>query len=193
MPLNPVILGLDIVQRLEVTDPVAAVLLLAMPVPIIQWTIANVTVSPTLGIPLLAAGPLIVGTGGLIIPDTAPLTQLIASALGMTDPVGVAKMGIITAHYAEVMAEHGQVKTDLLLAYAGPAPPPSGPVAGTGGITVAQPFKFWEALELTDAPGIAKWTAFGDALKDHLELFATIAPTMTNLIGGIVSGTGAVT
>lgn len=193
MPMNPIALGALLVSKVGPTDALGIAGYIAMGVPFVSWTAANVTVSPTLGIPLIAAGPKIVGTGGLIVGDSSPLIQALASAIGIQDAAGIEHMGKAVKHYAAVLKEHGQVNTDALVAFAGPAPPPSGPVSGTGGIKVAKDFDFATALNVQDAPGKALWKAFGEALKEHLESAATIAPTMTNLIGGPVTGSGPVT
>lgn len=190
--MNPALLGAALVADLSVTDPVGAALFLAMPAPIITWISSNVQADPTKNVPLIAVGTSIVGEGGFTCGSTNTLTTAIASAIGMTDPVGISKMSLVTQHIADTLSNYGHINASSLIAYAGPAPPPTGPVSGTGGVTLSQPFTFYTALSITDAPGIQYWTAFGDALQDHLESFAVIAPTMTNpASGGVVSGTGA--
>lgn len=192
--MNPVALGAAVVAALDMTDPVGIPLMMAMQVPIITWTIANVVAVPTMGTPLIAAGPVVTGTGGFTVAPSTPLTVLIASALGVTDGAAIAKMELMTAHYADTIRTYGVIDPSALVAYAGPAPPPTGPVAGFGKMLLTQPFQFYTAMGITDAPGIAKWTAYGNALKSHLEAFAIITPAMINPAPfGPLTGTGVVT
>ena len=190
--MNPAILGLAVVESLEVTNPVVAALLIAMQAPLILWTTANVQANPLMNIPLIAAGPAVVGQGGFTVGSPDALTGIVSAALGMVDPAGMSKMGIITKHYAATITQFGQIDATGLVAFAGPAPPPIGPVAGTAKMKLAKPFTFWKALALTDAGSIEKWTKYGDALKTHLETFALITPAMTNAIGAPLTGTGTV-
>jgi hypothetical protein len=190
--LNPAVLGLEIVAATIPTDPLGIIAHMAIAAPLMLWTASNVTVNPLGGVPLVAAGPKVVGTGALVVADPTPLIQILCAAIGILDDPGVAKVGTIVTHYAEVMRT-GQVNTALLVAYAGPAPPPSGPVSGTGAILIPGEFDFKTALEVTDAPGMAKWDAFGAALKSHIEANSMISPTMVNAIAGPLTGSGAVT
>jgi hypothetical protein len=192
MPMNAVVLGAQVVADLGVSDPVASGLLIAMQAPICVWTASNMKVSPTANIPLIAAGTAITGEGGFTYSDVPSLTNAIASAIGMTDAVGLSKMSIVTQHYADTIRDHGIVLATSLVAFVGTPPPPTGPVSGTGKILLMEDFKFYEALNITDDAGIETWTKYGASLKTHLEAFADVLPgTMMNpATGGPVTGEG---
>lgn len=200
MPMNAVVLGLQVVVDLEVTDPVVAGLLIAAQVPLINWTKSNMKADPSIGSPLLnlkAAGAAITGIGGFSYTDVNALTNALCTAIGLTDPVGKTKAAIVTQHYADTIAAYGKILPSGLIAFTGPAPPDPGPVTGTGKIFLDGDFTFYTALGLTDALSIATWTTFGNSLKLHLNTFGDVQPnlpstgTMVNpSIGGNVTGLG---
>lgn len=194
MPLNPVVLGLLLVEKVGPTDPLGIAGYMAMGAPIVTWTLANLQAVPGMNIPLIAAGAVIGGEGGFSAGSTAPLKTALAAAIGISDAAGLEKLGIVTQHYADTLVQFGKIDPSGLIAFTGPPPPPIGPVTGTGGLILDGEFRFFEALEVTDAPGIEKWTAFGEALKEHLESSALITPAgMQNpAVGGAVIGTGTV-
>ncbi len=193
MALNPLLLGGLFVTNTQNTDPVGAALMVLLGAPFVAWTLANVVVNPLAGTPLVALGPVVTGTGGLVVGPPQPLGLLLAAAVGSVDPASLAKWQVVAAHYAEKLTSGGGIfNTSTLVAWVGPLPP-VGPVTGVGvGIALAAPFDFATALEITDAVAGAKWTAMGAALETQLKL-ALITPTMTNAINAPLLGTGAVT
>ncbi len=196
MPLNPAVLGALLVAEVGPTDPLGIAGYMAMGAPIVSWTLSSLVADPTKGTPLIAAGATILGTGGFNAGSTATLKTALAAAVGIKDAVGIAKVGIVVQHYADTLATKGQIVPLSLIGYIGPSPPgpPIGPVTGTGTVVLSDDFKFYEALNVTDAPGIAKWKAFGNALKTHLQTAALVTPAamLNPAAGGLVTGTGTV-
>ncbi len=193
MPLNPAILAPALVVASGVTDPIGIAGWTAIAGVFVAWTIPSVIVNPLGGTPMIAIGPLITGTGALVV-VVPPVTLglMLAAASASVDPAGIAKWTAVATEYARWLMTCG-VNTTGLIAYAAPPPAPSpGPVAGVGLLQLVGTPDFPTAVGVTDPPGMANWSAVASAVALSLQA-AIVTPSMMNPgVGGPVTGTGSI-
>lgn len=191
MAFNPGILGPALVIASGTTDPIGSAAWLVIAANIVSWTIATCTLNPLGGTPLIAVGPAVTGTGA-IVPGPAPVLGLtLAASAGSVDAAGIAKWTAVATEYATWLSTFG-CNPATLVAYVGPLPP-VGPVAGTALLSPVGKPNFAQAIGITDAPGIAHWSAVADAVALQAAL-GMVTPAMVNAAGGgPVTGIGTLT
>lgn len=191
MPLNPAILAPALILASGTKDPIGAAGWTAAAAAIVPWTIANVVVNPLGGAtPLIAVGPLVTGTGGLIVGPGVTLGPLLAAAAGSIDAAGITKWTAVANEYAQWLGTCG-VNPSTLVAWVGPLPP-VGPVSGVATLSLVGKPDFATKIGLTDEAGITHWGAVADAIVAQLTL-AVVTPVMTNPAGGgPLTGVGSI-
>lgn len=191
MPLNPGTLGPALVVASGTTDPIGTAAWIVIAANICAWTISTCTLNPLGGTPLIAAGPVVTGTGA-IVPGPSPVLGLtLAASAGSVDAAGIEKWSAVAAEYARWLATFGCNPLSLV-AYVGPIPP-VGPVTGTALLAPVGKADFATAIGLTDAAGRQYWGAVADAVALALSI-GTVTPAMTNAAGGgPLTGIGTIT
>lgn len=159
---------------------------------LVPWVVANVTVQPTGGTPLVATGAAIAGTGALLVGgSSSALGSSLAAAAGSVDAAGVTAWQALAAAVCTWLAT-GTVVPAGLIGYVGAG---AAPVTGAGALAFASPPALAGAVGATDAAGITAWTAIGSALQAHLTSSAVVSPlpAMANPgAGGPVTGLGSI-
>lgn len=184
MALSAATLGPALASAAGSTDAPGLAAWNAIAAAIITWVTAAI-VSAVGGTPLVAAGPVISGTGA-IVPTGAPA---LAAAAGSTDAIGVASWVTIASTLATWLATGG-INPSTLVAYTGVG---SGPVTGTAVLAFTSAPPLATAAGSTDSVGIAAWAAIATAIRSHLQTASMVLPVMTNAgIGGPVAGTGTI-
>lgn len=154
--------------------------------------------------PTAGETPMVVAAG-VVAPSTGGFTKVPAGHLALgaalaaaslsVDPVGLAKWLAVAKALVDWCGSYMCYGPSGLAGYAGPAPPPAGPLTGTGKVTFLNDAvgpKLAEAAGSTDAAGIAKWTAIGAAIIASIKANGAIAPAALQnpAAGGPVTGTG---
>lgn len=146
---------------------------------------------------VVAAGVVAPNTGGFTtVPGGhLPLGAALAAASLSLDAAGIAKWLAVAEALVSWCGSYMCYGPSGLVAYAGPAPPPAGPMTGTGRVAFTNRLvgpSLAEAAGSTDEVGIAKWTAIGAAIIQTIETSGQIAPAALQnpAVGGPVTGTG---
>jgi hypothetical protein len=190
MPLAGPLLGVQLAASAGSIDPAGIAGWLGIAGALVSWTQSNVNVNSLGGTPLVAAGPVITGTGGLIVGPYPVLGLAMAAGAGSVDAAGIAKWTAIAEALTSWMSVAGGINPSTLIAYVGLG---SGPVTGTALLSFTGPCATLPAAAgATDPPGILAWTAIALAIQTHLML-GLVTPIMVNPgTGGPVTGTGTV-
>jgi len=190
VPLNPATLGAQIVAASGSIDAAGIAAQILIAAQFVTWTLSNIIVNATGGTPLVAVGPAITGTGGLIVGPTPILGIQLAAAAGSVDAAGLSKWAAIASEYGNWLSQGG-IDPSTLIAYVG-VTPPTGAVTGTALLHFNGPPNFAQAIGITDSTGAARWKAIAAAVQTHMQL-ALMTPAMINPgTGGPVTGTGTI-
>jgi hypothetical protein len=193
MAINPVALAPAVIAAAGSTDAVGIVAWTAITSVISTWLITGVP-TPTLNTPLIAAGPVITGEGGIVYADAgASLGPLLAAAAGSVDPPGVAAWLAIGLAMGVWMNTNARIDPSLMVAVVG-GPNPN-PVGGAGKVTFVSQnlgLALAAAAGSADEAGAAKWLAIGSAILSHMMSSAVVSPgaMVSPPAGGPVTGLG---
>lgn len=142
---------------------------------------------------------------GVIAPDSGALQTTshlalgaaLAAASGSVDEEGIKAWLRIAKCIVDWMGAHAAYSGVGLVAYAGPAPPPTGAVTGIGKVSfsnenIGPPLAVAAGIQPSDDAGRQRWAAIGAAILGAVKDHAEIAPgTLTNpAAGGAVAGAG---
>lgn len=191
MPINPGVLGPQLVVASGTTDPIGTAGWLAIAGGMCT-SFLSVVVNATGGTPLVAVGPVITGTGSLVpaVPGAA-LGVLLAASAGSVDPAGISQW-IKVANALVAWVATGGINPSTLVGFVGLTP---GPVSGVAQLNIPGKADLATAagIQPNDAQGKAHWDAVATAIATHLNTLALVTPAMTNPgTGGPVVGTGTV-
>lgn len=176
---------------------------------IVAWTAIGATICGTLPgcitnfdptkntVMLVAAGVVLPNSGGFTTNavSAAAFGLSLAASAGSVDAAGIAKWVAIGTAIVDWVGTYGCYGETGLLGYAGPAPPPTGAVTGSGSVAFTNENigpTLASAAGSEDEAGIEKWTDIGAAIIDVIKTNGAITPAamLNPAAGGPVTGTG---